>query len=156
MNWAHAHLMINHFPFIGTLGATLLLVYALVRKSEEVKKVSFGLFMLIALMTIAVYFTGREAEEMVKNLPGVTDAYISRHEVAASLVLVLMGVLGAMALVGRLLLRRSGSIPKWVVILVLLLSLVVIGVVGLTTNLGGQIRHTEIRDENTLAVPGTE
>jgi len=112
--------------------------------------------MLIALITIAVYFTGREAEEMVKNLPGVTDAYISRHEEAASLVLVLMGVLGAMALVGHLLLRGSGSMPKWVVILVLSLSLIVIGTEGLTTNLGGQIRHTEIRDENTLDVPGTK
>jgi hypothetical protein len=36
MNWAHVHLMINHFPVIGALGAILLLVYALVRKSEEV------------------------------------------------------------------------------------------------------------------------
>ncbi|HXY55148.1 MAG TPA: hypothetical protein VEM40_10825 [Nitrospirota bacterium] len=146
MNWAHVHLMINHFPVIGTLGAVLLLVYALVRKSEDVKKVSLGLFVLIALTTLAVYFTGQKAEEAVKNLPGVTEAYISRHEEAASLALVLMGALGAIAFVGLFLLRRSGSIPRWVVILVLVLSLVVAGAVGLTTNLGGQIRHPEIRD----------
>jgi uncharacterized membrane protein len=157
MNWAHVHLMINHFPIIGALGVILLLVYALVRKSEEVKMVSFGLFLLIALMTLAVYFTGRAAEEVVKNLPGVTEASIGRHEEAASLALVLMEVLGVMALVGLLLLRRSGSIPKWVVIMVLVLSLITAAVVGLTTNLGGQIRHTEIRDDaSTGAVPGPQ
>ena len=157
MNWAHVHLMINHFPVIGTLGTILLLVYALLRKSEEVKKVSLGLFVLIASTTLAVYITGQEAEEVVKNLPGVTEAYISRHEEAASLSLVLMGALGATALVGLLLLRRSGSIPRWVVILVLALSLIVAGAVGLTTNLGGQIRHTEIRgDASSQAFPGAK
>ncbi len=155
MNWAHVHLMINHFPIIGALGAILLLAYALVRKSEEVKMVSFGLFILIAVITLAVFFTGREAEETVKGLPGVTEAYIGRHEEAASLALMLMEVLGIAALVGLLLLRRSGSIPKWIVTLVVILSVIAAAVVGLTTNLGGQIRHTEIRDDaSPRVVPG--
>lgn len=155
MNWAHVHLMINHFPIIGALGAILLLAYALVRKSEEVKMVSFGLFILIAVITLAVFFTGREAEETVKGLPGVTEAYIGRHEEAASLALILMEVLGIAALVGLLLLRRSGSIPKWIVTLVVILSVIAAAVVGLTTNLGGQIRHTEIRDDaSPRVVPG--
>ena len=92
-----------------------------------------------------MFFTGHEAEDVVKNLPGVTEAYIGRHEEMADLALVLMEALGIMAAAGLFLLRRSGSIPRWLVFLVLVASLVTAGAVGLTANLGGQIRHTEIR-----------
>jgi len=147
MNWAHVHLIINHFPVIGILGAILLLVYSLVRKSEEVKMVSLGVFAIIALITLAVYFTGEAAEKVVKNLPGVTETYIGRHEEIASLTLVLMEILGITALGGLVLLRRYGAIPKWVAVMILILSLITAVVVNLTANFGGQIRHTEIRDD---------
>jgi hypothetical protein len=139
--------MINHIPVIGILGAILMLVYSLIRKSEEVKMVSFGLFAIIALITPAVYFTGGAAEKIVKSLPGVTETYIGRHEEIASLTLVLMEMLGITSLAGLVLLRRSGAIPKWVVAMVLVLSLITAATANLTANLGGQIRHTEIRDD---------
>jgi len=145
MNWAHVHLMINHFPVIGVLGAILLLLYALVRKSDEVRMVSFGAFVLIALITIAVFFTGHGAEDVVKNVPGVTEASIGRHEEMADIALVFMEGLGIIALTGLFLLRRTGSIPKWLVLIVLVISFITAAVVGLAANLGGQIRHTEIR-----------
>ena len=145
MNWAHVHLMINHFPVVGVFGAVALLIYSLARKSEEIKRVSFGLFVLLALITLAVFFTGQAAEDTVKKLPFVTEASIGRHEEMAELALVLMGTLGIAALAGLLFLRESGAIPKWIVVIVLLVSLVTAAVVGLTANLGGQIRHTEIR-----------
>jgi uncharacterized membrane protein len=147
MNWAHVHLIINHVPVIGILGAILLLTYSLIRKSEEVKMVSLGLFAIIALITPAVYFTGEAAEKVVKSLPGVTESYIGRHEEIASLTLILMEMLGITSLTGLVLLRRSGAIPKWVVIMTLVLSLITAAVVNITANFGGQIRHTEIRDD---------
>jgi predicted membrane channel-forming protein YqfA (hemolysin III family) len=61
--------MINHFPVVGVFGAVALLVYSLLTKSEEVKRVSFGLFVLIGLITLAVFFTGLAAEDTVKKLP---------------------------------------------------------------------------------------
>ncbi len=147
MNWAHVHLLINHVPIIGVIGALLLLVYSLIRKSEEVKMVSFGLFVLVALMTFAVYFTGEAAQKVVKDLPGVTEAYIGRHEEMAGIALTSMAVLGVAALIGLILLRRSSAIPKWIVVVVLVLSLITTAIVGFTANLGGQIRHTEIRGD---------
>jgi len=156
MNWAHVHLIINHFPVIGTSGAILLLVYSMVRKSEEVKMVSFGAFAIIALITISVYFTGEAAEKVVKDIPGVTETYIGRHEEIASLTLILMEILGAASLAGLVLLRRSGAIPKWVVCMILVLALITDAAVNLTANLGGQIRHTEIRgNAGSQASPGS-
>ena len=108
VNWAHVHLMINHFPVVGVLGAILLLLYALVRKSDEVMMVSLGAFVLIALVTIPVFFTGEGAEDVVKKLPGVTEQYIGRHEEMAEYSLTLMEILGMTCLVGLVFIRKSG------------------------------------------------
>jgi uncharacterized membrane protein len=145
INWAHIHLMINHFPVVGVGGAILLYLYALVRKSEEVKKVSLGLFVLLALITLPVYVSGSFAEDSVKNLPGVTGKFIGQHEEVASYALVCMEALGFVALLGLFFLRRSGNIPQWIVSAVLVLSMITTAVIGFAANLGGQIRHTEIR-----------
>ena len=40
INWAHVHIMINHIPVIGLMGILLLLLYAVLRRSEEVKMVN--------------------------------------------------------------------------------------------------------------------
>jgi uncharacterized membrane protein len=92
-----------------------------------------------------VFFTGQSAEQAVKNIPGVTQSFIGRHEELADLSVVLIEALGALALFGLVLLKRSGAIPRFVMIAVLVLSLLTAAVVGLTANFGGQIRHTEIR-----------
>ncbi len=146
VNWAHVHLMINHVPVIGVVGAILLFLYALIRKSEEVQIVSLGVFVLIALATVPVFFTGEAAEDVVKKLPGVTETYIGRHEEFAEYSITLMEILGAASLAGLFYIRRSGILPKWLLAAVLVLSLLTAAVIGFTANLGGQIRHTEIRD----------
>jgi uncharacterized membrane protein len=152
MNWAHIHLMINHFPVIGMIFAVLLLVYALMKKSEELTKAALGAFVLIALITIPVYLTGEAAEDIVKKLPDVTEALINRHEEAASVALTLMMVAGIASLAG-LFLFRSRPLPKWFTIVILVLAFVTSSVMGLTANLGGQVRHTEIRKEGVPAQP---
>ncbi len=150
LNWPHVHLMINHFPVVGILGVFLLLAYAIVRKSKEVEMVALGLTVLLALMTIAVYLTGQAAEDTVKKLPGVTEASIGRHEEVADLSLILMEASGILALSGLFLARRRGVMPRWLVPFVLILSLVTSLVVGYTANLGGEIRHSEIREPNAV------
>jgi hypothetical protein len=137
--------MINHFPVIGVLGALLVFGYGLVRKSDEVKLLGLGLFVLIALMTIPVFLTGHAAEDVVKNLPGVTESSIGTHEEIASLALALIELLGVIALGGFFLFQRSAALPRWYIVLILVIALASAGTVGLTANLGGQIRHTEIR-----------
>jgi uncharacterized membrane protein len=155
INGAHLHLMMNHFPVVGIMGALLLLVYARIRNSEEVKMVSLGIFVLLALITIPVYISGGFAEDAVNKLSGVTEKYISRHADFALYALILMEALGILALTGLVLLRRSGSVPTWILNSVLVLSLATTAVIGFTANLGGQIRHTEIRDSTAPPlIPG--
>jgi hypothetical protein len=83
MNWAHIHLSLNHLPVVGIIFGVLLLLLALLRKSEELKRVSLGVFVLTALLALPVYFTGEPAEEVVEHVPGVAESLIGRHENAA-------------------------------------------------------------------------
>lgn len=144
MSWGHLHLLLNHVPVIGTLLALLLLLVAFVRKSDEVKKVTLGLFVLTALVTVPVYLTGEPAEEMVERIPGVSDALIERHEDAALFSLIAVEVAGIIALAGLLLLRRKKGLGNLLALVTLALSLITGGLFAWTANLGGQIRHTEI------------
>jgi hypothetical protein len=145
LNGAHLHLMVNHFPVIGIVFSMLLFLYGLIRGSEEIKKTGLGAFILLALITVPVYFTGEGAEKAIKGLPGATEAFIGRHEEMAGLSSVLIEILGIMSLAGLYFFRRFASIPKWFTALVVVLALSGAAVMGLTANLGGQIRHTEIR-----------
>jgi uncharacterized membrane protein len=152
MNWAHIHLSLNHLPVVGTIFGVLLLLLAMVRKSEELKRVSLGVFVFTALLALPVYFTGEPAEKVVEHLPGVAEPLIERHENAALFVLLMAGGSGAVALAGLILFRRVEKLPGWIVAATLVLSLATGGLMGWTANLGGQIRHTEIRADFTASV----
>ena len=144
MSWGHLHLLLNHVPVIGTLLALLLLLVAFVRKSEELKKVTLGLFVLIALVTIPVYLTGDPAEEMIENIPGISKVMIERHEDAALFSLIAVEVAGTIALAALLLFNRKKWLGNLLAIVTLAFSLLTGGLLAWTSNLGGQIRHTEI------------
>ncbi|MBI4482961.1 MAG: hypothetical protein HY652_08740 [Acidobacteria bacterium] len=147
MNPAYVHLWLNHFPVLGTVFGFLLLVVAVVKKSEELKKVSLSALILTAMLAIPTYLTGESAEEVVEHLPGVTEEHIEQHEESALASLVAVEILGVIALGGLFLFRGSNGIPNWFVTASLILSVAVGGLMVRTAHLGGQIRHTEIRAE---------
>ncbi|MCI0487581.1 MAG: hypothetical protein L0229_13395 [Blastocatellia bacterium] len=156
MNSAYLHLALNHIPVVGAIFAIALLVFAIVKKSEEIKKVSLWAFVILALVTIPVYLTGEPAEEMVEHLPGVSESIIHTHEDAALLAMIAMEVLGAFALMGLILSRKAKRLPAWVTLGALALSLAAGGLMARTANLGGEIRHPEIRDGGATQIRDTE
>ena len=147
MSWTHLHLLLNHIPVLGSVFGLLLLVVAMMRRSAELKKVSLGVFIIAALFAIPVYLTGNLAENAVENLPGVSESIVDQHQQWALISLAAVGVLGLFALGGLWLSRRSRALPTWIVTMSLIFSLTIGGLMVWTANLGGQIRHTEIRAE---------
>jgi hypothetical protein len=139
--------MLNHLPVIGSIFGALLLLFALLRKSEELERVSFGVFVFTALLALPVYFTGEPASEVVEHLPGVAESLIEEHEDAALFALLMAGATGVVALAGLILFRRAERLPRRIVGAVLVLSLATSGLMGWTANRGGRIRHTEIRPD---------
>ncbi|HEY5940405.1 MAG TPA: hypothetical protein VIT87_06260 [Gemmatimonadales bacterium] len=145
MSWAHIHLAISHVPVIGILIVLLLLVIATLRRSTELTRASYVLLVLMAASAVIVYLTGEPAEELVENLPGFSEAIVEEHEEVALIATIGMGVLGLVALVRLIRFRAPRIAPAWYDRGVLLLALLMGGVMAWTANLGGQIRHSEIR-----------
>ena len=144
MDSVHLHLMLNHLPVVGTLFALLLLGFAILKRSDELKKVALGSFVIIAALATPAYLTGEPAEELAEKLPGVTESVIDPHEDAAKIAFALILSVGVVALTGLVFLRAK-AVPQWFAVSVLALSIGAAGALAWTANLGGQIRHTEIR-----------
>jgi len=152
MDPAHIHLLTNHIPVIGTLFGLVVLLYGMLGKKHDVTRASLGLFVLAGSGAGIAYLSGERSEDTVEGLPGVTEAFVEAHEEAALIALIAAIVLGVVALL--VLLFRRQQIPRWATVTTLVLALGTMGVMGWTANLGGQIRHTEIRDATlTVTVP---
>jgi uncharacterized membrane protein len=145
--------MLNHVPVLGTMFGLGLLLFAFWRKRDELKKVALGIFVFSALFSVPVYLTGEPAEDAVKAF-GISEPLIESHEEAASVAFTGVVVLGVVALAGLLRFRRNKAVPVWFGSLVLIASLAVSGFMAWTANLGGQIRHPEIRQPVTAAPAG--
>jgi uncharacterized membrane protein len=151
MSSIHLHLLLNHVPVIGSVLGVLLLAAALARRSDELGKAALGLFTLLAAASVVVFFTGEPAEELVEKLPGFSEAVTERHEDVALIAVVVMGLTGLFCLITLAVFRRR-PLAGWVTPVALIASLGTVGIMGYTANLGGQIRHTELR-ASTRVIP---
>ena len=148
MNAVHVHLLLSHAPVvIMVLGAGLLIVGAFLQ-SEDVKRASLGVFILASLVLLPLYFTGEPSQDAVKGLPGISDRILDRHQAVAATGLASGLLLGLLAGAGLFLFRRAKPIAIWFTCTLLAVSLVASGLLAWTANLGGQIRHSEIRPPN--------
>lgn len=147
MDATHVHLLLNHVPVLGTAIGLLLLAAAVVRNSDELKKTGLVIFVVSALIVIPTYLTGESAEETVEHLAGVSESIIERHQDAALLSMVALEVLGVVSLASLLLLPlpQRRQVANRLAAISLVLSILTGGLMVRTANLGGQIRHTEIR-----------
>jgi uncharacterized membrane protein len=145
MSAAHAHLLLNHIPILGTLFGLLLLLYALVRGNDDIKKASFGVFVITSLITIPAFLSGLGAAAIVHDLTSGSEIIIEQHRQAALIMLVAVVLLGVVALLSLWLSRHSPNIRGWIVAAALALAVISAGLGMWAGNLGGQVRHTEVR-----------
>ncbi len=145
MNAAHLHLVMVHLPIAGVGLGLFLISLSLNRRLTSLRQAGLLIWMISSVAIVPTYLSGEEAEEVVEHLPGINEQLIENHEEAALATLVSLISLGALSLVGSVLTCRGKTYPKfltWAIILAALLSLVTI---ARTANLGGLIRHSEIR-----------
>jgi len=156
MDATHLHLLLNHFPIIGTLLGVGVMLYGFITSSEQTKKAALWTWVLMALIAIPVFLTGEPAEESVEGVAGVSEALIEEHEEAAELAIWLMEALGLLSLVTLVFAKTNSSLSKSLILVSTVLGLVVFGAMARTGYLGGQIRHTEIRTVAAAANSGGE
>jgi uncharacterized membrane protein len=145
MNLAHVHLLLNHFPILGSIFLTVLFIVALIYKNVFLQKVILWFLVAIALITAVTYLTGDPTVRAVQGLPGVSKDMIRQHELFAKFGLGLMFVTGIIALGGALFYSYKPRLPRAflsIILIILLINSVLFSYIGF---LGGQILHQEIR-----------
>jgi len=152
MNPAHFHLATTHAPVFGIVFGLGLLLLAVGRKSEELKRVALLGFVVAALLALPVYLSGAPASEVLRQFtPGMTMDANDQHAESAILAFAGSLVLGVVALAGLLHFRKGRKLPGSFLGFVLLLAVVACGLLGWTANLGGKIRHLEIGPQSATS-----
>jgi uncharacterized membrane protein len=145
MNLAHLHLLLNHFPTIGTVIGTGLFLSAVLRRNHDLTHTSLVVLFLVALMAIPAFLTGGAAREALVDRPEVSALLIERHQDAAILAFIFMELTGLVAWIGLWEWRQISRPTRWNVSAVLVLSAVTMMLMTRAANMGGGIRHPEIQ-----------
>ena len=149
MNDAHWHLVVNHFPIIGKILALGILITGLFLKNNSVKNTAYILFIVAAIFALFSMQTGEGAEEMVEDFPGIGKTIIHEHEELAEKFALVLYFLAGISLVGLFLNTKNHSKAKLVSFLAVIVAIAAVYLSKLVGTSGGEIRHTEIREDST-------
>lgn len=147
MNDAHLHMVVNHFPIIGTILGVGVLICSFLFKNTSYRSVAYGLFIVSAVFAAVSMGTGEGAEEMVEEMPEIGHQIIHDHEEWAEKLALFLYLLGLTSIIGLYFDFKKHSKAKLIAILALLISIVGVFFAKQTGTSGGEIRHTEIRTD---------
>jgi uncharacterized membrane protein len=153
MNDAHLHMVVNHFPIIGTIFGIGILIAGIFLNNSSIKNTAYILFIIAAIFGALSMGTGEGAEEMVEDFPNIGKAIIHEHEELAekfALVLYVTGVFALISLVAAVKKFRLAKIFSFITLILALISGIISINVGTS---GGEIRHTEIREDSSASKP---
>jgi uncharacterized membrane protein len=145
MSWGYLHMIINHFPIVGTIIGCMLVIAGIVFKNTGVKISGLGTIVFAALMSVIAYLTGDSAENAVQNLPEIAESLINRHEDIATISMYLMIPAGLLASLTIYSIWKKEKSIAFLLVITLVFSLISSAAMVFTGHTGGQIRHTEFR-----------
>ena len=140
----HLHILLNHFPSIGMVIALGLFLASYCLKSEDVRRTSLVLFLLLGLLAIPTYISGAAAKWAIQGNAGISVDVISAHQDAALLAFISLGITGCLAWLALWQERRFSKTPDWNLIAVLGVALISLILMTQTGNIGAHINHPEL------------
>lgn len=146
MDAAHIHLLLNHFPIIGTFIGTALVAWGLLRGQFAVKQTGLVVLIAMGLMGIPVHKSGEDAEHQVEEIEGVDHRLVHEHEDWGHMAF----MAGNVTLLFSLLAFLAGLVShntKIISSLALIAALVFCVFAFQAGSTGGKIMHPEIRGE---------
>ena len=152
MNQAHLHLVVNHVPIVGSLFALVLLGVGWLRQNRSLTQAGLVAVLAAGLLCVPAQLTGEGAAKIVQDMPRVSRALIENHAAAAEKGFWALEMAAALALFGLLLLKNNAPKARLLAGLALAATIISFALLARAGNLGGQIRHTEIREGFGTAV----
>lgn len=146
MNQAHIHLIVNHIPIMGSLFALVLLGVGLFQQNTTLTKAGLVAVLAAGLLCLPAQLTGEGAAKTVQDMPRVSRALIQTHAAAADQGFWALESAAALALLSLLMLKNGSPKARLLALLTLAVTALSFGLLARAGNLGGLIRHTEIRE----------
>lgn len=140
----HLHILINHFPSVGSVFALALLAVGLYLKSEDLQRASLVIFALMGLLAIPTYIAGAGARWAISGNADVARAVIAVHMDSATPTFIFLGLTGIVAWIGLWQARRFSRLPRWSAIATLVLGVITLAFLTRTGAIGGHINHLEL------------
>lgn len=156
MNAHHAHLLLNHFPVLGSFIGLLILITGMVVGNHTIRRVGYSVLIGAAVFSLPAFFTGEGAEEVVEKLPGMSHKLIHEHEEMAELALWMAELMGLASLFALLLDLRRHRLALTFSIASLILGILCFAAMIRTGDSGGEIRRPEIRSSQNTSSPNVE
>ncbi len=150
----HLHVLLNHFPSVGTVIALGLFAASYYVKSDDLRRTSMILFLLLGLLAIPTYISGAAARWAIHNNAGISSDVISAHRDQALLAFTFLGITGCLAWLGLWQERRFSSTPTWNLIAVFVTSLIALRYMSRAGNIGGHINHPELGEIEVATAQG--
>ncbi|WP_303312519.1 hypothetical protein [Hymenobacter sp. BT730] len=151
MNEAHWHLLLNHTPILGTLFGLLVLAVGWFRQNTTEVRIGLIAILVAAVLCVPTQLTGEGAVEIVKGLPGITQALLQKHEEAAELGFWALEGTAVLALLALLIPQRQRLLSGFT----MAATAVSFGLLVRAGYLGGKISHPEIRSPAVSSASGS-
>lgn len=151
MDAVHIHLLLNHVPVIGSIFALLLMLYGVFFKNSTLLNTGLVTMAVVAIFAVPVFLSGDEAEDIVENIPGISEYYLEEHEELSEVAIWFVSAAGILSLISLILIKIKSPVKALNFLSILLTALTVILMV-LVGNHGGKIRHSEILDSSSQQV----
>lgn len=140
MDSTYFHLVLTHFPIIGTMFGAVLLAYGIYSKNDLFKKAGLITFIATAIIGIPAFLTGDGASEALKQLKSVPENLIDAHEELGEKAIWVLEALGLFSLFGLYLDYKKNHWFKAACLIILIFSVLTFALMIFVGYTGGQIR----------------
>ena len=147
MNAAYLHVLLNHFPIMGSLFGFCFLIATTLSGNKTLKISALVIFIVTGILTIPTLLTGEGAEEVVENLSHVSKQVIYQHEEFAEKAVWFVYLTAILSAAQLFLIKKNKIIPGWMNLLLYGFVTFSLLSMGWTNKLGGKISHSEFRSD---------
>src|SRR5882757_9843079 len=95
-SWSHFHILVTVFPSVGLVFVFGAYLAGMITGNEGLRRICLGLFVLLGLLTLPVYFSGDYSMEtlIAAKSPRMSESMLDWHYGWGIAALVLLGLTG--------------------------------------------------------------
>jgi hypothetical protein len=148
MNAIHVHLLVTHFPILGTLIGAFILWGGHALDQRPTRKIAYLLFIFCGVAAFISSASGEESASLLKHQTSFDPALIEAHQKYAGTAFVWSAILGAASMGAFWLEHKAPRYVRKTSLLLLIVAFANFSLLAWVGWQGGKITHDEIHRVN--------